>query len=129
MRPQGSQTRVNSRICGRKVGTEPVFLGRLVTPAGFFLAANPNLICNAAMSKHPAEWAKDHISAMRRNRRTPFKITRYVLQDAKLFEYLIEQLDLTAEELAAVDRVRPAATSKKREEASDAQGRALTEAA
>jgi hypothetical protein len=56
----------------------------------------------------------DHIAAMRRNRRTPFKIARYTLRDAGLFEYPVERLDLTADERAAVDRVIGAAKSKKR---------------
>ena len=52
------------------------------------------------MPKHPAEWAMDRIAAMRRNGRTPIKIAKY-----ELFEFPVEQLDLTADERAAIDRV------------------------
>jgi len=66
------------------------------------------------MSKHPAEWAMDRIAAMRRNGRTPFKIAKYALRDAELFEFPVEQLDLTPDERAAIDRARAAAPPKKK---------------
>jgi hypothetical protein len=58
------------------------------------------------MPKHPAEWAMDRIAAMRRNGRTPIKIAKYALQDAELFEFPVGQLDLTADERPAIDRVK-----------------------
>jgi hypothetical protein len=66
------------------------------------------------MSKHPTEWAMDRIAAMRRNGRTPFKIAKYALRDAELFEFPVEQLDLTPDERAAIDRARAAATPNKK---------------
>lgn len=66
------------------------------------------------MPKHPAEWAMIHIAAMRRNGRTPYKIAKYALRDAELFEFPVEQLDLTADERAEIDRARAAAKRKRK---------------
>jgi hypothetical protein len=82
---------------------------------GFFLAAKPNLKSNITMTmKHPAEWAMDHIAAMRRNRRSPNKIARYAIMAAGASDFPIEKLDLTADERAAVDREVAAAKANKK---------------
>jgi hypothetical protein len=83
--------------------------------SGFFLAPDPSLKSNTAMTvKHPAEWAMDRIAAMRRNGRSPNKIARHAIMAAATSDFPIEQLDLTPDERAAIDRVRAAATPKKK---------------
>jgi hypothetical protein len=66
------------------------------------------------MSKHPQEM--DHIAVMRRNRRSPNKIARYAINAATASNFPIEELDLTADERAAVPRELAAAKRKREKE-------------
>jgi hypothetical protein len=69
--------------------------------------------------KHPADWAMDRIAVLRQRRHQPIRIARYALQETEQFGFPIERLDLTAEELAAVERVRAAAEPEKNGRRSD----------
>jgi hypothetical protein len=66
--------------------------------------------------KHPAERAMVHIAAMRRNGRSPNKIARHAIMAAAASDFPIEQLDLTADERAAVPRELAAAKRKRAKE-------------
>ena len=53
--------------------------------------------------KHPAEWATITFAATRRNGRTPFKIAKYAVRDAELFEFPVEQPDRTHMDVVVID--------------------------